>query len=795
MKIILFLLFITINISAESLSQKEKKWLLDNKEVSFTGDPLWLPYEYFDDEGKYGGIISEYLKMIESKIDLKINTITSKSWEDVLDMSKSKKVSIISGDIADVTLNKLYKPIRPYMINPIVILMNQKNDYVDNYSNIISKKTAIIKGYGYTADIFNKYPNKKFIEKDNIYDAMNALSNGDIEVLLVSELLAKYYIRHMGVENVRIVGHTDIIMKITLFIDKELPELFSIIEKSVASIPENVKSKLVNDWMRAHQHNNSFSLFNTIAIIILAILLLLLATILYKYNAQKKVTVHLKKAQRLGHIGSWEFFMDTGEIIWSDEIFRIFGEEPQSFKPTYDAFLSYIPEEYRSGLENAVDISIEKNEIYEFDHYIVRKDGSKRFIKESGYVKTDAFNTPISMIGTTLDITSIKEAELINIKNIEMSDLLEKFDTNVIASNSNLEGKIVYASKAFSDVCGYSKEELIGSSHNIVRHEDMSKELYEDLWATITTGNTWQGEIKNKRKDGSSYWVKSTISPTYDDLHNIIGYNAIRIDITKDKAFEELNRSLEERIENAISENQEKDHMLAQQNKLASMGEMIGNIAHQWRQPLNTLGLVVQRIELDFKKNKLTPDSMNKLSDKSMDLINQMSNTINDFRNFFMVDKDFELCSVSDIFKNVDLIFGSTLDENNIKLNISYKKDVIVLCIRNELSQVILNIISNAMDQIISSNTNAKEINVKVFQKENNAIIEIEDKAGGIPDTVIEKVFEPYFTTKEEGKGTGIGLYMSKVIIDKHMNGTLSVKNTDSGALFSIVLPTQENVI
>ena len=793
MKLVLILIFIFVNISANTLvlTQSEKKWIADNKEVLFTGDPQWLPYEYFDENGEYGGIVSEYLHLIEEKTGLKINKHAPSSWTEVLNIAKKKEVSIISGDVSDATLNKSYIPIDPYMINPIVILMNQKNHYVNKFKDVSSKKIAIIKGYGYTSDIFKKYPSIKFIEKENINHALSDLSNGKIDVLLVSELLARYYIEDMNIDNVRIVGHTDIIMKISLFVDNSLPILHSIINKSIKSISERKKAQITDKWISIHPDtgmNINIWIISFIVLLLISMIIIIIKISL-ESKKEKQLTNHLKNAQTVGNIGSWEFFMDTGVITWSDEIYRIFGEEPQSFQPTYEGFLSYIPVEFQEGLQEAVDESIRLGTTYEYDHYVIRKDGSKRYVREAGYVKTDSNNKPISMLGTTLDVSSIEDAEIITRKNIEMSELLRKFDNNVIASNTDLNGRIVYASNAFCEMCGYKKEELIGTSHNILRHEDMSSNLYAALWFTIQSGNTWKGELKNKRKDGSSYWVRSTVSPTLDDDGNIIGYNSIRHDITKDKQFEELNRSLEQRVKQGINENKKKDHLLAQQNKLAAMGEMIGNIAHQWRQPLNTLALLIQKTNMSFKKGKLDDVSMDEATKKSMNVIKQMSDTINDFKNFFVIDKEFIYCATSEIIEQVDAIIGTTLKENEIKFEIVYIDDITISCLKNELSQVVLNIVSNAMDEILSKELKNGKIKITISQSQLNVSINIADNAGGIPDNVIDKVFEPYFTTKTEGKGTGIGLYMSKTIIETNMNGKLEAHNTADGALFTITLP------
>jgi|GEM_PF-5374288 len=368
----------------------------------------------------------------------------------------------------------------------------------------------------------------------------------------------------------------------------------------------------------------------------------------------------------------------------------------------------------------------------------------------------------------------------------KFENLVKKFDKNVIASRTNLQGIITYASDAFCDISGYSSEELLGQTHGMLRHSDMKDEVFEKLWVTIKSGKRFQGEIKNQRKNGSFYWVNVLIEPEYNFNGETIGYFAIREDITLKKEIEEINSTLKQRVNKAVNDNREKDRILAQQAKLAAMGEMVGSIAHQWRQPLNALAMRVQFLEDDFLDEIIDLEYIKEHSTENMKLINFMSKTIDDFRNFFRVDKiKKEFCVVESINSVANLI-STQLEDHNIKLSISGDDKCSLVGLESELQQVIINIINNAKDVFIEKNQEDAFIKTEVIKCQNEVIITILDNAGGIPDDVITRVFEPYFTTKEEGKGTGLGLYMSKMIIDDNMNGNLSVENTRTGALFTI---------
>lgn len=253
--------------------------------------------------------------------------------------------------------------------------------------------------------------------------------------------------------------------------------------------------------------------------------------------------------------------------------------------------------------------------------------------------------------------------------------------------------------------------------------------------------------------------------------------------------LEELNKTLNIQIEKGTVDNRKKDQLLLHQSKLAAMGEMIGAISHQWRQPLNTLALQVQFIEEDYNENEIDKNYITSFSNKCMNQINYMSKTIDDFKNFFKSQKKIQEFNTYDKIKESTNLIKAQLDNFNIDINIKGEK-ILINNYPNEFCQVILNIINNSKDAIVENNIMDGNININIIKKDNLAQIIIEDNAGGIPIKIIEKIFEPYFTTKEQGKGTGLGLYMAKVIIEDNMKGKIQVENTKDGSKFIIQIGT-----
>jgi len=246
------------------------------------------------------------------------------------------------------------------------------------------------------------------------------------------------------------------------------------------------------------------------------------------------------------------------------------------------------------------------------------------------------------------------------------------------------------------------------------------------------------------------------------------------------------NEQLEIKVDEVITRNKQNQTLLFQQSKMAAMGEMIGNIAHQWRQPLNALSALNVRLGMKYQVGKLSDKEMLLFEEKSNHLIQRMSSTIDDFRNFFYPNKSPKWFSIEQAIEEAIHFIESGYNINNIKL-INYTNTKIeIKNHKNELIQVLLNIFNNSKDAIKSSKPVRGVVIVDVMESKKSLKITIQDNGGGINQEVIDRVFEPYFTTKFQDEGTGIGLYMSKMIVEESMYGKLTLENSENGVLTTI---------
>jgi len=255
------------------------------------------------------------------------------------------------------------------------------------------------------------------------------------------------------------------------------------------------------------------------------------------------------------------------------------------------------------------------------------------------------------------------------------------------------------------------------------------------------------------------------------------------------KKLSGLNTFLEKKVENSLLQVRKNDQVLIEKSRLAAMGEMIEQIAHQWRQPLNTLSLINQNLYFKVQLNTADKDDCVNAHDKINEQLQYMSHTIDDFRNFSQPNKEKENFVIEEVIKSALNLNEGSLKYAKIKtLNLS-NEEHICFGMRHEMMQVFMNLIKNVQDIVLENKRKEPWIKFLVKNSDTHIIIRIEDNAGGIQDKNINNIFDPYFSTKEELEGTGIGLYMSKEIIEKSMLGSISVTNSVEGAVFEILLP------
>jgi len=235
-----------------------------------------------------------------------------------------------------------------------------------------------------------------------------------------------------------------------------------------------------------------------------------------------------------------------------------------------------------------------------------------------------------------------------------------------------------------------------------------------------------------------------------------------------------------------MEELREKEQLLIQQSRMAAMGEMLVNIAHQWRQPLNVLGVKIQELGLSYNYGELNKELLDANITMAMEILQHLSQTITVFQNFTVPDKEKCLFRVEPVIATTVQIIGESLKKEGVILNVSSTGDPQINGYSNEYSQVLMNLLLNARDAFLEQRTANPYIIVRLWSENESSVLTITDNGGGIEENIMDKIFDPYFTTKNLGKGTGVGLFLSKTIIEKNMGGRITVRNVDGGSEFRI---------
>ncbi len=240
--------------------------------------------------------------------------------------------------------------------------------------------------------------------------------------------------------------------------------------------------------------------------------------------------------------------------------------------------------------------------------------------------------------------------------------------------------------------------------------------------------------------------------------------------------------------EKLYQENKRKEEIMLSQSRSAAMGDMISMIAHQWRQPIAIIAMWANNIEVDIDLDEVDNKNLKNYASNIVQQTNHLSNTIDDFKNFFKPNKEKDNVILKDVMEDCLGVISKSLENNNIMVEKNYNSDSELKIYSRELMQVYLNIIKNSKEALLENKIKDSKITIDIYENEDSIITEIKDNGSGIKESIIDKIFDPYFTTKSVTSGTGLGLYMSKMIVEKHLQGKISVKNTKSGACFTVLL-------
>ncbi|MBS4097009.1 MAG: PAS domain S-box protein [Sulfuricella sp.] len=405
--------------------------------------------------------------------------------------------------------------------------------------------------------------------------------------------------------------------------------------------------------------------------------------------------------------------------------------------------------------------------------------------------------TPLlSTVATLIDADNIKAAHAEALKTLEEAQHIAHLGSWELDLRTHA---LSWSDEVFN-IFGIDKRQFAASYGAFLDHihPDDREKVNHAFTESVDLGTPYEIEHRIVREDGSIRWVLERCGHETNEHGKVVRALGTILDITERKRIEdalraaeqsltEINRNLENRVRDEVAKNREKDHLLIQQSRLAAMGEMVHNIAHQWRQPLNTVNLILANIQDAYHYGELDDVTMAQSVADGNRLIQKMSTTIDDFRNFFRPDREKKTFDLAEALREALSLLDASLRNHHIEVTLDEADKLEVLGYENEYAQVLLNLLNNAKEAILAHKVEHGLIAIRIERDGDAAKVTIRDNGGGIPPEVMAQIFEPYFSTKE--MGTGIGLYMSKMIIEKSMGGRIAVGNSDGGAEFVVTCP------
>ena len=784
-----YILIITLLLSSLFANQT-------NFKISY--DPNYAPFSYNQDE-KPEGLFIDIWKLWAKYNNYNIEFVNGVLWDDAIDLVKNKEVDFFLGS----------KKYEQWMVgsNPFYEIKSSFFKLSENNISIEEKEKLTI---GIIGNVYEKMLSEKFptanikIYEDYIY-SIEALKDKDIDFIYDDKIPIDFYtvknnffhlikaINNLILKNpVQAITYDEKNAKIFNegFINIPLSELLELEKKWIINNNDyyylNFKQQLnlTNEeitFLEKHTINTSIS--NS------------WAPFTFKSNAGEAQGISseywdliLKKLNLKNKNIFFDNFTDQLEAIKNKENDLIFsvGETPQRkeyalFSKEYVRFpISIVTKKDENFIENFSSIIGKKIAI---GNNFTAHNILKNIYPNLEFILVDSVQKGLELVSKN------KAYAYIDIKPVLFYNIAKYEYTNLkISGNTGADFSLKFMirddypilesilNKAISSISLNELNTIITKWNNIQFQTTFNYDLFWKIAiAILLLLIVFIYRTRTLKK------LNTKLSITVED---------------KTQKLNEINKNLESLVEKKSQELLQKENILNHQSKMAAMGEMIENIAHQWRQPLSVISTVATGAKLKKELGLLNDDEFY----ETMNIINNssqhLSNTIDDFRNFFNNDKEVVLFDITIPIEKVLYLISTKLKNRNITV-IKNCKEIFVTGLENEFIQVILNIMNNAMDAFENKNNDNKFILIDAYNNDKDVIIKIKDNTGGIEKNIIDRVFEPYFTTKHKSQGTGIGLYMSLEIIKKHMNGNLIVSNEEftyedilcSGAQFTIELP------
>ncbi len=779
---------LTTSFNSIKLTNKEKLYLKKHPVITAHNEKSWPPFN-FNVNGKAKGFSIDYMNLLAKKLHIKIKYISGYSWSGFMRLLQTPRLDVIINIAKNKTRAKKIDFTSSYYTAYSAIYVNINKPNFNTMDDLKGKKVAVTKGFYLQSLLRKYYPDIKQVLVKNQIKALRLLSLGKVDAVIGKKVVIDYIIIEKNISNILATNYINdkkMSTDIRLGVAKQDQILRDILQKAQNSVSDEELMKLKQKWFAVKVNSGIKKILLT---------------------KKEKKYLEKKRVLKICTNPNWapiEFTNNDKPQGVSIDIIKIIArklslETKFVRTKTWKESQEYIRDKKCDILPAAIKTKQREKYAIFTNPYLIyglaivtKKD--KPFVKNLESI-IDKKMSRKSNSGLIAQLKS-KFPNIKIIKTKGYKEALEAVEQGKVYFTISTFPILSYYKKKYNfenlQIAGYTKMKY--KLRIVVRKDE--KTLLNILNKALLTipkdtkniiNEKWTTMHVVKQYDYTLVWKLSFVFLLIFLIFLFLYSKQRKL---KNK-LEKLNHTLEERIKKEVEKSRIQDQKLFQQSRLAQMGEMISMIAHQWRQPLAAISATTSNLKFKIMLDELDPQVL----EKEIDLIDKysqhLSKTIDDFRGFFKENKHKEKVTLEELIENTLDIVEKSLKNKNIRINKLFKCKKKFEVYQNEIIQVILNLIKNAEDALLEKNIKYPVITLKTSCKKNIGTIIIQDNAGGIPDEILDKIFDPYFSTKMEKDGTGLGLYMSKTIVEQHCEGKIYVKNDKDGAIFTIELNSQ----
>lgn len=799
----IFLLFMTISLYSGDdfhFNNKEYKYLANKSVINIYVEP-YINFYTYTEENHQNGYAIEYLHKISKKLNIRFNIINDISTQTAKMMLENGKLdmALFSSYHNNETSTYIYSKLPMGILRPSLLIpkIYQLPPFLDAIEEM---KVVVIKGQGFSSIFKKGYPDFDTIEVDSVSEAIDMVKKQEVDVAAGFQEQFDSYINFKDFSFLQssLLKDKSIFSSVKIYLStyKNNAILMSIFDKVMDTFNYqdylSMKYKFFNN-NKLHQLNMELSLNEKEKFFLMKKKMLRICTVPDRmpYNG-------ILSGEYIG-IGS-NISKSLEEILDIQIDLLITKSRKDSIKKLLSGecdFLGIVPNilfknnslKYTSKLLEVPLVAVTTNDFLYENNF--KNISDRSFVIEK--------NLPIKKylyeIYPNINLTEVS-SDVKGIKLVEEGKYFALITSRLRVSNifkhhiaDNLK---ISAQLPLNINFGFSVKKENEILYNILE-KSVSDVLLKEIDSAV---KTWVSERYPK---GFDYTIVLIVAILFIIFSIFVFAQQFNVSINnerlkiKQKTLSELNEELEKRVKADVEASRKKDIFMYRQSRYASMGEMIGNIAHQWRQPLMHISALLMELQAAATYNKkIEKKEVMDIIYQSNDVIKFMSQTIDNFKNFFALQKESAEFSINEVTVDAIKIMSSAFKYHNIQVKLVTKSvDSVLYGNKNEYAQVIINLLSNSKDMIIIRKIKNGEIIINIDESDGYSLVSVKDNAGGIENNQFTKIFEPFFT-KNKPNGTGIGLFMSRMIIENHMKGSITVANIEDGAIFYVNVPNNK---